>query len=325
MEGARKQVLVTGSSGFIGHNVVKLLKDYDVTGIDCHETYATLDVKTVRRLVKERRRHIGRDFMEINYDIRSVYPELPMVLKRNHIDPEFVIHTASYPRQYEVNFDPVEASNTMIGGLLNVLEAVRATCKRFVFISSSMVYGNFSNFVDEQYPTNPTCLYGILKAAGERIVVDFCTKNDIEYTIIRPSAVYGERDTSNRLVGKFLNTAMNKGTLQVRGANEVLDFTYVEDLARGIVDATFSTNARNDVFNLTRSNEEIVTILKAAVAVTNIVGGGGIDIQDRDDSFPLRGNLSIERARQKFGYNPTTNIEEGFRNYYDWLRTFQQQ
>lgn len=317
------KVLVTGSSGFIGHNVVNQLKGHTVYGLDNCDAYASLNQFELNALICERMdsiREAGVDFQDVYQDIREpLHDEHGPLLEHFNMEPEIVIHLASFPRQYEVQLAPTQASATMVGGLLNVLEAVRQTCKRFVFVSSSMVYGDFQNLTTESHPLNPNTLYGILKQTGEQIVCDFCSKHGIEYTIIRPSAVYGERDVSNRLVGKFLTAARRGETLLVKGPHEVLDFTHVSDVARGMVLAAFSPNAANRAYNLTRSSITPRTIQDAANISVALMGNGSIQIMQRDAAFPTRGTLSIQRARDDFGYNPTIDIEQGFSQYAKWI------
>jgi len=84
-----------------------------------------------------------------------------------------------------------------------------------------------------------------MKLAGEHLVKDYSRRGCFTHTIIRPSAVYGELDVEDRVIAKFMLTAMRDGTLNVNGANETLDFTYVEDAADGIVGAALSDNTEN--------------------------------------------------------------------------------
>jgi nucleoside-diphosphate-sugar epimerase len=184
-----------------------------------------------------------------------------------------------------------------------------------------MVYGDFENDVSEDAACNPIGQYGIMKYMGEKLVEDYARQHGFEYVIIRPSAVYGEWDVEDRVVSKFMLGAMRGDTLKVKGANEVLDFTYVEDAARGIVQATLSPNSANKIYNITRSDQTLVTLKQAAELAIGIAGQGLLEVQDRDLAFPKRGRLSIDRAVRDFGYNPTVNVEEGFRRYYEWFKT----
>jgi nucleoside-diphosphate-sugar epimerase len=207
----------------------------------------------------------------------------------------------------------------MTGGLLNMLElSVQYGVERFVYISSSMVYGDFDDMVTEDAECHPQGEYGILKLAGEALVKDYHRKYGMEYTIIRPSAVYGPLDLSDRVISKFLLTAMGKGELQVNGVNETLDFTYVDDAATGIVLAGLSENSVNNTYNITKSHSK--TLLAAAELAVSIVGKGTVNVREKDADFPSRGALDITRAKQDFGYDPKVDIEEGFVIYYEWLK-----
>jgi UDP-glucose 4-epimerase len=185
-----------------------------------------------------------------------------------------------------------------------------------------MVYGNFkdpyNNGIDENHPTNPIGQYGIMKLAGEWLVRDYHRRTNMAYTIIRPSAVYGPLDVEDRVISKFILTAMRGGVLNVNGANETLDFTYVDDAANGIVAAALSSDSDNSTYNITKSHSK--TLLEAAELAIRIVGKGTLNVQGKDADFPSRGALNIGAARRDFGFAPQVDVEEGFEQYYDWLK-----
>jgi UDP-glucose 4-epimerase len=227
---------------------------------------------------------------------------------------------ASFPRQKVVNANPRLGAKTMMEGLLNLCEASKKhNVKKFIYISSSMVYGDFTDDVTEDYDCKPQGQYGIMKLTGEHLVKDYSRRNCFSYTIIRPSAVYGPLDVEDRVIAKFMLTAMRDGTLNVNGANETLDFTYVEDAADGIVGAALSDNTENKTYNITKSHSR--TLLDAANLAVKIAGKGTINVRDKDADFPSRGALNIDAARKDFGYDPKVDVEEGFEKYYEWLST----
>jgi UDP-glucose 4-epimerase len=156
-----------------------------------------------------------------------------------------------------------------------------------------------------------------MKLAGEWLVKDY-QKHGIDYTIFRPSAVYGPLDVEDRVISKFLLTAMRGGVLKVNGVNETLDFTYVDDAANGIVDSVQSNLTKNKIYNITKSHSK--TLLSAAELAVKLVGKGTIEVRDKDADFPSRGALDITIARQDFNFNPKVDIEEGFEIYYNWLK-----
>jgi nucleoside-diphosphate-sugar epimerase len=181
-----------------------------------------------------------------------------------------------------------------------------------------MVYGDFQDFVTEDADCHPQGQYGIMKLAGEWLIRDYQRKG-IDHTILRPSAVYGPLDVEDRVISKFLLTAMKGGVLKVNGEKETLDFTYVDDAAEGIVAATLSPNAVNQTYNITKSHS--TTLLAAAQMAVELAGRGTIEVRSKDEDFPSRGALDISKAKNDFGFNPKVDVREGFEIYYNWLIT----
>jgi nucleoside-diphosphate-sugar epimerase len=207
----------------------------------------------------------------------------------------------------------------MSNGLINLLEkSKKYAVKKFVYISSSMVYGNFETDVDETAQCNPIGQYGIMKFMGEKLVEDYSRRGCFDHVIIRPSAVYGEWDVEDRVVSKFMTKAMRGETLKVNGSDEVLDFTYVEDTAQGIVLAATKESANGNIYNITRSEQRQWNLKDAAELAIKIAGQGSLEVAPRDLSFPKRGRLDISRAVRELGYTPQVNVEQGFQRYYDW-------
>ena len=310
-------ILVTGGCGLIGHNVVNLLEQlgHDVSIIDNRTTYGLvpqdeLDYLMHERLKKVKSKSIYRE------DIETAVAVDYLVGKHQ---PDIVIHMASFPRQKVVNVNPAWGSRVMMEGLINVLESSKKyNVKKVLYISSSMVYGDFSDDVTEDAVCNPIGQYGIMKLAGEHLVKDYARRGSFNYTIIRPSAVYGPLDVEDRVVAKFMLGAMRGNVLKVNGANETLDFTYVDDAAAGIVAAALSENTTNKTYNITKSHS--VSLSQAANMIVDIVGTGTIEIRDKDADFPSRGALNIDAARQDFGFAPKVDVREGFENYYTWIK-----
>jgi nucleoside-diphosphate-sugar epimerase len=312
------RAFITGGAGFIGHNVIRLLENQGVEcfGVDNRTNYGFVPQYELDYLIQERCKRIRAT--PLIGDIRAAED---MRSRIGIFNCNTIIHLASFPRQKVVSQNPILASEVMSTGLINLLEAaVTHKIKRFVYISSSMVYGDFETDVTEDAVCRPIGQYGIMKYMGEKLVEDYSRQFGFEYVIIRPSAVYGELDVEDRVVSKFMLGAMRGETLRVKGAGEILDFTYVEDAAMGIAQATLSKNSANKIYNITRSAERQYTLKDAAELAISIAGQGEIEIQDRDLNFPKRGRLNIEQAIKDFNYNPTVNVEEGFRRYYEWFK-----
>ena len=314
------KILVTGGLGFIGHNVVALLEAQGHTCVvtDTQTTYGIIPKDELDSLISERRKKIRTDRI---YGIDIADQDGIAWLIGEH-RPSMVIHLASFPRQKVVNRNPQSGSHTMSEGLLNLLEAsAQHDVQKFVYVSSSMVYGNFKDThfdgINESHSTDPIGQYGIMKLAGEWLVRDYSRRTKMAHTILRPSAVYGPLDVEDRVVSKFLLGAIRGDTIQVRGGLEELDFTYVLDAAKGIAEAAVSDATYNTTYNITRGRSR--TLLEAAKLAVQIAGQGTINIQVADENFPSRGQLNTQRAHLDFGYTPEVDIEQGFQEYYEWL------
>ena len=312
------KILVTGGLGLIGHHVVNKLEQlgHSVVITDTRTNYGIIPEDEIDYLMSERIKKITTDRI-YRIDITDS-GGIDFLFDTHNFD--IVIHMASFPRQKVVNANPAWGSRVMSEGLLNLLEAsAEHNASKFVYISSSMVYGDFTDDVTEDAVCKPQGQYGIMKLAGEWLVRDYSRRNGLVGTIIRPSAVYGPLDVEDRVIAKFMLTAMRGGTLNVNGAGETLDFTYVEDAADGIVGAALSDSTNNKTYNITKSHSR--TLLDAANLAVKLAGKGTINVRDKDADFPSRGALNIDAARRDFGYDPKVDVEEVFQKYYEWLST----
>ena len=311
--------IVTGGAGFIGHTVVQLLEalGHECHVIDCMTNYGFVPVTEMEYLVAERQQRIQATTHDV--DIRDYRAVSVNFERAGTVDA--VIHLASFPRQKVVGQRPVWAAEVMTPALVNLLELTRQHhIPKFVYISSSMVYGDFDNDVTEDAVCNPQGLYGIMKYQGEKLVEDYSRRGCFDHVIVRPSAVYGPRDVEDRVVSKFMLGALRGEVLKINGAAEVLDFTYVTDTARGIVLAATKEAANGNIFNITRSDQRLYTLKDAAEMAIAIAGTGTLEIRGKDADFPSRGRLSIDRAADLLGYVPSVSVPEGFQLYHQWLR-----
>jgi UDP-glucose 4-epimerase len=311
-------ILITGGLGFIGHNLANSFDKlgYNVVITDNRTNYGIIPKQELDYVMSERKSKLSENIFMHSVDI--CIPSIDALFETYKFD--IVVHTASFPRQKIVNTNPMQGSRVMSEGLLNLLElSKKHNVKKFVYLSSSMVYGTFNTTADESWDCRPEGQYGILKLAGEYLVKDYSRRNCFNHTIIRPSAVYGPCDVEDRVVSKFILNAMRGAALQVNGQNELLDFTYIDDTVDGIVSATLSENTDNQTYNISRGNGR--TLLEAAQLVLETANGGILQVNDKDVAYPSRNQLSISKAQKDFNFAPKIDIETGFKLYYDWIRS----
>ena len=312
------KILITGGKGFIGSKIVEMLcKDgHQLTIIDNEDTYGIMTNNELQKLFEWRTRNwIDKKIYYIKGDVLD---RLTCLKAFSH-HPDIVIHLATYPRAKIVDNDPIAGIPKVINTTTNLLwHAEKFGVKKFVYVSSSMVYGDFSDGMKEDGKTKPKNLYGEAKLTGERMVKLFSKRNNLNYNIIRPSGVYGPGDMPDRVVHKFFERAMNNQTITLHNGQNKVDFTYRKDAARGIVLAALSP-VSNVSFNITAGNATSLRILaEKIIQLTNSES----DIEDIGDHvlYPSRGTLDIQRAKDLLDYQPEYTLDKGLQSYYEWLQ-----
>jgi nucleoside-diphosphate-sugar epimerase len=185
-----------------------------------------------------------------------------------------------------------------------------------------MVYGNFkTQEVNEESVCEPIGIYGALKYAAEKIIIAYNQVFNLSYTILRPSALYGERCISRRVGQIFIENALFDKELNINGdGKEKLDFTYIEDLTDGILNIINNKNSINQIFNLTygegREINQMIDILKESFPKLKLKKA------DRDKLMPSRGTLSMNKAKTLLSFKSNWKLEKGYKRYIEWYIDF---
>tara|TARA_B100000900_G_scaffold299229_1_gene257825 strand:- start:5516 stop:6466 length:951 start_codon:yes stop_codon:yes gene_type:complete len=310
--------LITGGLGFIGSKIIeKLTNDgHSVICVDNRDTYDILSKDQLDDLIKWRTRNwVNKSVIKIDGDILDRIVCLKAFTHR----PDTVIHLATYPRAKIVDKDPINGVPKVIGTTTNLLwHASKFGTKKFVYISSSMVYGDFKDGTREESNTKPTNIYGEAKLTGERLTKLFAKRDGLNYVIVRPSGVYGPGDLPDRVVSKFFDKAINNEVITLHNGENKVDFTYRQDAAYGIVKAALSDVA-NTSFNITAGNAtSLRTLAETIIEIT----GSKSEIKDigMQSLYPMRGTLDISRAKDLLEYEPKFTLRQGLESYYDWLQ-----
>jgi len=236
------------------------------------------------------------------------------------INPQVIVHLAAVSHANRSNKNPYSTFDHSLRTLENALDWSRGRLEHFIFLSSSMVYGNFKTpVVTEETICEPLGIYGALKYGAEKIIIAYNQVFKLPYTIIRPSALYGERCVSRRVGQIFIeNALMDQPIRMSNGGAEALDFTYIADLVDGITKSIENTNSHNEILNLTygsaRSVADMAEIIK--------VHFPGIEIRNeqRDNLMPERGTLDVSKARRLIGYEPNWPLDKGYPRYIAWYK-----
>jgi len=330
-----KNIVLIGGAGFIGHNLalefktrgaqVEIIDSLQINNLGAFAANVDNipDRPLYLHLIHERLNILHEAGIPLHTVDARDYQSLSPLL--GSINPQVVVHLAAIAHASKANKSPYSTFDHNLRTLENALDATRDYVEHFIYMSSSMVYGNFqSDQVGEETVCEPVGIYGALKYAGEKLVIGYNQVFDVPYTIVRPSALYGERCVSRRVGQVFIEQAMKGLVLNIHGDGEDrLDFTYVQDFIDGMVRIISNKNSRNEIFNLTygtsRSISEMVGIIKTEF------GDIGIQYLPKDDLMPDRGTLSIEKAKRLLGYEPRYPLESGFVKYIRWYNTLVEQ
>jgi len=323
-----KKIVLIGGAGFIGHHLALELKRQgaEVSVIDglqvnnllslhC-ESCTNAERDLYLAILNERIELLRNAAVPLYVEDARNYLRLSVVLGK--LKPDAVVLLAAVAHASRSNKDPFHTFDHSFRTLENALDCSRDLVKHFIYFSSSMVYGNFeTESVNENSPCNPLGIYGALKFGGEKLVIAYQQVFKMPYTIIRPSALYGERCISRRVGQVFIENALRGQDLVLKGdGQEKLDFTYIGDLVQGVCLCLANPASHNQVFNLTagqgRSLNDIAEIVRArypSIKVRHI---------DRDGLMPERGTLNVGKAGKLVGYHPAWPLEKGMARYMDW-------
>jgi len=324
-----RKIALIGGAGFIGHNLaltlsrlgaeVHVVDSLQVNNLGAFSNSHDDQNKSLYlHLINERLRLLTEAAIPLHVVDARDYQVLSRCL--SDMKPETIVQLAAIAHANRANKDPFNTFDHSFRTLENALDCARGQDRHFIYFSSSMVYGNFDGgAVSEDQRCEPLGIYGALKYGGEKLVIAYNQVFGLSYTIVRPSALYGERCVSRRVGQAFIENVLRGLPLSVNGdGGDALDFTYIEDLIQGLVLCMVKDEARNQIFNLTfggsRTLKQMIDIVRAEFPDVPV------NYQPRDKLMPERGTLSIEKAKRLLGYEPQFPLEKGFRRYIEWYK-----
>jgi len=294
------KVLVTGGAGFIGREVVKQLQQngYVVTVLD----------KAEKPL----------DFTNVKYIRGDLQNAAKCVVACAGQD--FVIHLAAKPRIPESFIDPDSYFDDNVTGTKNILTAASAVgIRKFVYASSSSIYGNNPAPHKPFHKPDPLNYYSMTKLFGEHLCKQYKNMFNLNYTILRFFTVYGDEqpddDNKGLMISKFYRLAAEGKPLTVHGDGQYKrDYIHVSDVAKACI-SSVESRVKSEIFNVgTGENisvNEVIDILKEFFPDLKI------ENEEKPKGYASETLADISKAKKLLGWKPQINIHDGIRGLYN--------
>ena len=303
------KMLISGGNGFLGSHLAEraIREGLKVTVLDDFSTSNRVNVPADVIIIKER---VEDANIQDNF--------------------EYVIHLAARPSPEDYIINPVETLMSNSVGTMKLLELVKRGNSRFVYTSSSEVYGNAATI-----PT-PETYYGYVSSWGVRSCYDegkrysealtmaYHRKFRLDTRIQRPFNVYGPRIRPDGLYGRviprFIQQALNGDEITIHGdGKQTRSFLYVDDWVEATWRMITLDGLDGDIFNIGSPDE--ITILELANLIVKKTHSSSkiIHVEKREDD-PVRRSADITKAMNQLGWKPETNLDNGLNETIEWIR-----
>ncbi|MBL8956058.1 MAG: GDP-mannose 4,6-dehydratase [Myxococcaceae bacterium] len=307
-------VLVTGGAGFIGSHLVTALaaRGDRVVVLDNFDTF--YDPKLKRETAAKLKAEIIEGDLSIEADVAKAFAAVGQ--------GAVVVHLAARAGVRPSIAQPALYSRVNVEGTTHMLEAARKSgAKRFVFASSSSVYGARSNppFSETDSIDRPVSPYAATKVAGEMLCATFQHLYKLETVALRFFTVYGPRQRPDLAITKFARLIRRGEKVPFFGdGSSARDYTFVEDTVRGITAAIDKSWPQFEVINLGGSRP--VSLSEMVAAIEKAAGKKAVlDRQpDQPGDVPLT-CAATEKAKALLGFEAKVHLDEGLRRYIAWL------
>ncbi len=303
--------LIAGGAGFIGCHLCKKLLDNN-NKVICVDSLITGSKDNIEPFKK------NSSFLFINQDITE---NLEINENINGI-----FHLASCaspnkksPRSYISH--PIETLLANSVGTYNLLNLARNKDARFVYASSSEVYGNpvvspqSENYFGNVNPNGIRSVYDEGKRFGEAITMAFFRKYNLDTRIVRIFNTYGDKmqKDDGRLISNFINQALSNKPLVVYGdGKQTRSFCYIDDMIEGIMKLMLLNDLGGQFINLGNPDER--TVMETANLIKKLTySNSKVVFEELPEDDPSRRKPDIKRAKKLLGFEPKVSLEEGLK------------
>ena len=306
--------VVTGCAGFIGsHLTESLLKDgHHVLGVDCfNDNYARADkyANLAAASDHDRFRFLAADLVDVEAD--ALLDGADVVF---HLAGEPGVRASWGPRFDRYTHHNVKATQRL-------LEAARDTGVKFIYASSSSIYGDALKLPTHEDETpRPLSPYGVTKLAAEHLCVLYGEEQDVHTVALRFFSVYGPRQRPDMAFRRFCEAIVGGRPIEVFGdGRQSRDFTYVADIVAATLAAGFADTPSGRVYNVGGGGSVSVN---RALETLAAIAGRPLDVRhgERQEGDVADTGADTTRARAELGFAPATGLHDGLAAELEWVR-----
>lgn len=303
------KALVTGCAGFIGSTLVDKLieKDISVIGVDCFTDYYP-------RSIKEKNLSSALQSGKFKFIEKDIYS------MDSFPDVDYVFHQAAQAgvrASWGSSFEIYTRNNIEVTQKL--LESYKdRDLKKFIYASSSSVYGNAKLPMTEDSILKPVSPYGVSKLAGEHLCYLYWKNYQIPTVSLRYFTVYGPRQRPDMAMHKFIKAILIGDKITIYGdGNQTRDFTYVDDIIEANILSAMNANS-GEIFNIGGGNR--ITVNALISLIEELTGKNAIveyiesQKGDVDNTW-----ANIDKAKLELGWTSKFDIRKGLENEIEWI------
>lgn len=310
-----KSILVTGSAGFIGHNVTALLLEqgFEVIGVDNFNNYYDINLKIFRneKLTDKNNFTFYKIDIENKSDLENIF--------KNH-KPDAVINLAARAGVRASIDNPFVYLSTNALGTLNLLELMKSyNIEKFVLASSSSLYaGEEPPFHEELDVNNPISPYAASKKSAEMIAHSYHHLYDIDVSVLRYFTVYGPAGRPDMSYFRFIKSIMEGKKIEIYGdGKQKRDFTYIDDIASGTISSLKKVGY--EVINLGGGMVPVSINYMIKLIEHILEKKANIEYKDFHNADMKLTSASIDKAARILNWQPKTDFEDGVLKTCNWF------
>ena len=291
LRGAR--VIVTGASGFIGLNLVRVLSSLGA------------EILIIDRIQPpERLANVQFEWADLRH-LDKVY------------EADYLIHLAAITNAGFAERYPLDTFEVNVLGTVNLLNHVRIE-KRVLFPSTALIYKASDTPISEEAETDLSSVYALSKNVGEQVVKFHCQRMGVGHTIVRFFNIFGPGQLPMYIVPQVLTQIRENHRVEIRNGSVMRDLLFVDDCIDAVLKLAVNVSAEDSVFNIGSGHiVSIAEVAKAAVMASQQTDVEITDLEEFIEYSPTAIMADIEKVQSTIDWYPRTNLGDGLKAMWD--------